>query len=375
LEHGALSPSSAPFEVQAVRTSEGLLAHEAAWWRLATTAPATSPLRTPAWFEGYLRHKQPEGRRWLALFAYDGARLAGVLPCVEVASRRLGIARSLWRVPNEYAAESGDPLLDRGLEREVIDALRAGLVRAAPDALGLEVGGVRADSATARALGALDADGVGSEIRVAGSADAWLKGISENLRVNMRKAANRLEREPGGAARALFLAGTEARPGLLDDFAELEDRGWKGEDGGALARAPAKLALYRTLVEAWARAGLLEWHVLARDGRPVAMHMAVRLGRTLGLVRICYDEGIAKHMPGNLLLKAMAEREHADGRSDRVDFLQAQTWNHGWRMHAVPYGATFLPAPGVAARVLGSAPTAFKRLVHGVQAAWRDATA
>lgn len=364
---------TAPLRVEALASHADLTAHERAWWRLAREAPGPSPLRTPTWFLAHLAHKLDPGQRWRVVVAYDGPRLAGVLPVVEVAPRTLGLRRSRWRVPDEYAAEAGDPLLDRGMEAQTLHALGLGLAQSAPGCLGVELGRVRAESATARAVRRLEPDGVGSEIAIAGTPEAWLRAISENLRVNMRKAANRLEREHPGGLRTQFLAGAEASPALLDAFALLEDRGWKGAEGGALARAPAKLALYRTLVSGWAEAGVLEWHVLRLEGRIVALHMAVRLGRTLSLLRICYDEALAKHMPGNLLIKAMAEREHADGRADAIDFLQSQAWNQQWRMRPVPYGAAFLPAHGLTAALLGGVPAQLKRLAHATRAAWREA--
>jgi CelD/BcsL family acetyltransferase involved in cellulose biosynthesis len=366
---------TAPLRVEALTAAADLTAHEHAWWALAREAPGPSPLRTPTWFLAHLEHKLAPGQRWRVMLAYDGPRLAGVLPVVEVAPRTLGLRRARWRVPDEYAAESGDPLLARGLESQTLDALCRGLAHSAPGCLGVEIGRVRDESATARAVPRRAPDGVGSEIAVSGTAEAWLRAISENLRVNMRKAANRLERERPGAMRTEFLAGADATPGLLDEFAALEDRGWKGADGGALARAPAKLALYRTLIAGWARAGVLEWHVLRLEGRAVAMHMAVRLGRTLGLLRICYDETLGKHMPGNLLIKAMAEREHTDGRADAIDFLQSQTWNQAWRMRPVPYGAAFVPARGLAAALLGNLPAQLKQLAHATRAAWHEARA
>jgi CelD/BcsL family acetyltransferase involved in cellulose biosynthesis len=363
----------APLRVEAPASRADLTPHEQAWWHLARTAPGPSPLRTPAWFLAHLEHKLAPGQRWRVLLAYDGPRLAGVLPVVEVAARTLGLPRSRWRVPDDYAAEAGDPLLDRGLEAATLSALCDALAETVPGCLGLEIGRVRPESATTRAVPRLEPDGEGSEIAVSGAADAWLRAISENLRVNMRKAANRLEREHPGGLRAEFLAGAEALPTLLEEFAALEERGWKGADGGALARAPAKLALYRTLVAGWSAAGVLEWHVLRLQGRAVAMHMAVRLGRTLSLLRICYDESLAKHMPGNLLIKAMAEREHADGRADAIDFLQAQTWNQQWRMRPVPYGGAFLPARGLTAALLGGVPARLKHLAHAAHDAWREA--
>lgn len=350
--------------VEVASRPEDLALHAPAWDALAAAAPAPSPFRAAAWFEAHVAHKLPPGARWRALLAYDGEHLRGVLPVVESSPRTLGLARARWRVPGEYYTSEGDLLLAPGLEALTLAALLAALAQAAPGALCVDVGGIAPGSTTAVALGdghgrvpaALEPDAEGARLPIAGGFDPWLRRISENLRVNLRKARNRLEREHPGALRFTFLAGAEAAPGLLDAFVALEDAGWKGEDGGALARSPAKQALYRTLVARWAARGWLEWHVARLGERPVAMHLAVRLGRTLSLLRICYDETLAKHMPGNLLLREMVEREHREGRSDAVDFVQPQPWNAAWRLERYPQQRARLALSGLLPSLLGLLP-------------------
>src|SRR5688572_1903774 len=322
------------------------------------------------WFAAHLEHKVGPEDAWLALLAYDGARLMGVLPLVRVAERTLGLDRSRWRVPGEYFRPDGDALLAEGLEGGTLAALLAALAEAAPGALGVDLGGIAPASTTRRALdGAagprvpLEPEADGAFIPVRGEFDAWYGTISENLRTNMRKAKNRLDREQPGALAFRFLAGAEATPAPLEEFARLEDAGWKGEEGGALARSSAKMALYRTLVSRWSARGVLEWHVASLAGRPVAMHMAVRLGRTLTLMRICYDETISKHMPGNLLIRAMVEREHATHASDLVDFVQTQPWNQNWRMTRYEYARASVPEPGLLPALLHLWPQDRKSVV------------
>jgi CelD/BcsL family acetyltransferase involved in cellulose biosynthesis len=339
--------------IEVVRRAADLGLHAEAWDALVAAQPWPSPLALSSWFAAFAEHKLEAGAAWLVLLAYDGLVLRGVLPLVQAAAGAL--RRRRWRVPGEYFTHDGDLLLDEGLEPVTLTELLEGLAAEEPGALGVDVGGIHPASRTRVALAGLHAAGgvpleteaEGAYIPVRGSFDGWYAGISENLRVNLRKARNRLDREQPGALAFRFHARADASPALLDDFARLEDLGWKGEEGGALARSPAKLSLYRTLVARWAAAGVLEWHLATLAGRPVAMHMAVRLGRVLTLMRICYDETIAKHMPGNLLIRAMVEREHASRASDAVDFVQTQPWQHNWRMTRTAYARARIPEPGL----------------------------
>ncbi len=358
--------------IEVARRPEDLALHADAWDALAAEGPWPSPLAGSTWFAAHVRHKLGAGARWLVLLAYGATGLRGVLPLVEEAGRTLGLRRSRWRVPGEYYTEDGDALLAPGLEALTLGALLEGLEREEPGALGVTLGGIAPGSPTRAALddpaapfaAAVDHDAEGAEIPLEGTFDGWLHGISENLRINLRKARNRLERERPGALAFRFLGGAQARAETLADFARLEDAGWKGAEGGALARSPVKLALYRDLATAWAGRGVLEWHLAELEGRPVAMHLAVRLGRRLTLLRICYDESLGKHMPGNLLLREMVAREHARGDCEAVDFVQAQPWNAHWRMRRYAFARAHVARRGLLPALLGGLPLRAAAALH-----------
>jgi CelD/BcsL family acetyltransferase involved in cellulose biosynthesis len=209
----------------------------------------------------------------------------------------------------------------------------------------VDLGGIRDGSTTLAALRAgaahglvhVEAEAEGGRIPVRGTFDAWLHAIGDNMRVNLRKARNRLERlHPGGLA-FRFLAGADATEAPLEGFAAMEASGWKGEVGGALAASPPKMELYRRLARRFAARGWLEWHFLDVGGKPAAAHMAVRMGRTLVMFRICYDEGLGKFMPGNLLIRESVERAFRDRDTDAIDFVQTQPWQKNWRMETYAY--------------------------------------
>lgn len=358
--------------IEVVRRPAELELHAAAWDALAAATPWPSPLRTHAWFATHVEQKLGADERWLALLAYQGERLRGVLPLVEEGARTLGLKRSRWRVPGEYYTEEGDALLAEGLEALTLGALLEALDREQRGALGVTLGGIAPGSSTLRALrtgnapfsAAVDHDAQGAWVPIEGTFDAWWHGISENLRINLRKARNRLEREHPGQLAFRFLSGAQAGPEHLEAFARLEEAGWKGEEGGALARSQPKLALYRTLASRWAARGWLEWHLATLGGRPVAMHMAVRLGRRLTLLRICYDESLGKHMPGNLLLREMVAREHAGALSDGIDFVQHQPWNAHWRMPRYDFVRAHVARPGLLPALVGALPLRAAAALH-----------
>ena len=189
-----------------------------------------------------------------------------------------------------------------------------------------------------------------------GSFDDWYGTIGKNMRRNLRKAASRATKDFEGAPRLEFLTGDAAAVAWLDKVEEIEGSGWKGEDGGALGLVEDKSALYASVVQRWHDQGILEWHRLTFGEETVALHMAVRLGSKLTLMRICFDERFGRYSPSGQLLKATFERVFADGGIRRVDCVQRQSWQDNWRMEEVPYHDVHAYRPGLRATVLGLWP-------------------
>jgi hypothetical protein len=71
-------------------------------------------------------------------------------------------------------------------------------------------------------------------------------------------------------------------------------------------------------------------------------------------------------MPGNLLIRALAEREHTSGTSDAIDCIQSQPWQHSWRMTRYDYARTHLAGPGLLPAVLGTLPRRASALLRRI---------
>lgn len=335
-------PTATGIVCTAVDRLDELESHAAAWNALAGSLPQCLPMLTHAWVVTFLQRTEvPEGQ-WIVLLAYRGGTLVGVLAGT--------IQGSLMRVPCDYHADDGDAVLGPGEEAEVLQALLAELRARRPGVKAISLGAVRTDSPTNVALAkrlrgwtwirepALE----GSSFPVTDDVETWFKGLSKNLRGDLRRYGNKLGKAGFEEPTYRFQAGDEARAERISDLATLEASGWKGEAGSAIATNEGTEVKYHLLAERFAAHGMLEWHDLFLGDRLAAMHMCVRLGENLMLLRQGFDHELSKFGVGNLLLRAAIEREHGRRTAGEMNLVTDYAWCRRWRTELKRYDHVLL---------------------------------
>ena len=232
----------------------------------------------------------------------------GVLPVVGVPrqGRAPVPAWTAWSHPNQF---TGAPLVRAGQAEAFWDGLLAGLARHGPDRVALTLGQLPADDPVTTALLALcesrgrklaidrraeraclDAR-PGAEAPDPGSKQrSRLRGLERKLAAELGEVAFAVDRDPARTTAA------------LDRFLELEQSGWKGRAGSALACADATRSFFLDVARAAAAKGRLEVATLSAGGKTVAMAtQLVGEDRTYGF-KSAYDEDLAACAPGLLLL-------------------------------------------------------------------------
>ncbi|MDP4022820.1 GNAT family N-acetyltransferase [Methylobacterium sp. NEAU 140] len=148
--------------------------------------------------------------------------------------------------------------------------------------------------------------------------DAFLAGHPHRGRLkDLRRRARRLGE--AGALEHVAATGGPALAALVEAFLVLEQAGWKGAAGTAMACRPETAALARALFgdapgPVGARAD-----ALTLDGRPIAVSLALVAGGTATLLKTAYDEALRAHAPGLLLEAEIVRACHADAFADRLD--------------------------------------------------------
>jgi hypothetical protein len=388
----ATSPDPIPSEQRAknlrteIVTSPSELAGLAEQWdALAAVSPQRLPMLSHAWVAAHLECCLGRRDRWLCAVAWDDGRLVGVLPVVVQPDPLLGDQLPQLTTIFSPHTRSGDVLAEAGREREIVGALIRTLLAHERRVSRLLFREVRDGSPTLTAIEE-GLDGLrigrrqrsrGSYISTDGPIGDYRGRLSANFTGNLRKARNKLARLP--ELETVFEAGPQTDPAGLARFLQVETSGWKGSAGTAIAMSPMLTAFYRRLTQNLIARGWLEWHELRSAGRTVAAHLAVRIGDSVVLAKIAYDEEFSPCAPGNMLFERCLERAFEDNDVAELNCLTDQPWHRNWRMEQAAYHDVWVfprhPAsllygwPSIALSDLGrrALRTAFGRLPSSTQ--------
>ncbi|MET0249996.1 MAG: GNAT family N-acetyltransferase [Sphingobium sp.] len=243
------------------------------------------------------------------LEASAGGTLIGLLPVV-VHDRhgRLPIAcTGNWMHDHGFF---GAPLLRRGHAREAWANFLAQLDAAAWAPAFLYLQGIDAAGASAAALESLcveqrrgfrevqryDRAMLRSDL----SADAyWEANVRSKKRKEIRRLQKRLADE--GTVEQRFLTDPRELAGWCDAFLALEQAGWKGAQGSALASRPADAAFVREACANAFAGGRLHMLRIDLDGTPIAMLVNFRHLDGAFSFKIAFDEAMGRFSPGVLI--------------------------------------------------------------------------
>ena len=153
--------------------------------------------------------------------------------------------------------------------------------------------------------------------------------LNARRRSDLRRAQRQAEKIGPVSCQIVCPAPEELDP-LLDDVVRVEAASWKGQQRTALARDPARHAFYRCYTAAACRAGILRLCVLRVGDRIAATQIAVESEERFWLLKIGYDQALARCSPGMLLLRETVR--HAAQRGLRsYEFLGTpEPWIRAW---------------------------------------------
>lgn len=263
-------------------------------WNELNAASVASPLLDAGFVAPLLDHFGT-GRERLAICERGGRAVAMAL----LAPRGAGVWSS-FQPPQQplcmWLSAPGEPL----------GPLLDGLLRALPGfplLLGLTQCDPRltprpAAGARQRTLDYIDT----ARVALGGGYDAYWEGRGKNLRANLKKQRNRLERE-GVATRLQLSRAPEEMAAAVADYGRLESAGWKGGQGTAVHAGNAQGGFYQAMLEAFCRRGagcaVRYWF----GERLVAMDLCIEGKDSVIVLKTAYDEGVDKHFSPALLMR------------------------------------------------------------------------
>lgn len=254
--------------------------------------------------------RQFDGQGSVKIFTvWDGAELCGLMPLTF--KRRYG----RWLMPHvqnwlHHNAFLGTPLVRQGYEEIFWRALLTQLDCHPGSALFFHINGITAGGPLSVALHRVSAEQKRRISCVEEKARAFLDGalspdayfenaVRPKKRKELRRQKNRLGEE--GVLTFLRQEDGQGLDGWIDEFLALEQRGWKGANGSALACAAETRNLFVETVRGAAAAGQLERLELRLDGKPLAMLVNFLCAPGSFSFKTAFDEDYARYSPGVLL--------------------------------------------------------------------------
>jgi hypothetical protein len=200
--------------------------------------------------------------------------------------------------------------------------------------------------AIARALPAqFDVQEGTSVIAVGADAEAWRRGLSRNLRGQIRQGESRLQRMGPLAVRAPETVTEMAE--AFSRFVVLEAGGYKASRD-ALANVPGDRAILEGTLLEHAREGTAHLLELCVGDALVASQFGVIRGDRLYLIKIAFDERFAEASPGTFLMAALMQRLADEGQIKTVDCCVRQPWHARWHPLVEMYTTATAPNTGTA---------------------------
>lgn len=138
--------------------------------------------------------------------------------------------------------------------------------------------------------------------------DSYWNQRPKNLKANIRRYYNRLEREDRRAA-LTFITEPEAMSDGVRRFGDLETAGWKSVAGTAVSINNVQGKFYAEVLANFALTGQAKICEMAFSGQLAASRLLVRNQKMLIILKTTYDESLARFAPGRLMLHRLLDQQ------------------------------------------------------------------
>jgi hypothetical protein len=348
-----------------VDTFPELACHADAWAELLLQSTAASPMSSYPWISAFFETRLMPGEKWFCLFAYEEDRLIGVLPLISVCSRKLPFLR-LFKVPHDLLhTASVDCLTLRGRENlleafvRYLRVSRKGwpLIRLrllpenSPAMIGLKQ--KKSCCAVCKLAGAENL------IRLPADYSVYQAGLSHGFSRQLKRRGRKLEELPG--VQFLLRENSRSTAENLALLMEVETSGWKGDRHSSIQADKNNAALFRVAAERLTKNSWMEWNFLEADGKTLAAQFAMRINRTLYVLKIGYRDDYSFCTPGNLLFAKVIENSIAQGDVDEINCMAVCDWHKEWNVQSRPlYDLILFPRTPILSALICAVARLFK---------------
>lgn len=365
-------PGSQGLRAQSERGTVELLDGIGDEWRdLCQEGACDQPFFRPEWIASSIR-AFAAARPVVLITVRDGSRLRAVLPLVEEKVWACGLPARKLR-----SAVDHTPRFDfiHGQGPGIEEALQAGWRELASHDRWdmIELGNVPEGAAAERLLSVARDNGfltyrhqcaLSPYIPLNGSKpgkDFSQFGLSSRFRYRMRHFWRELEKTGKISLRRVEVADPE----ILQVFYGLEQSGWKGKRGTAIACNRETRQFYDSVASYAAKYGYLSLYFLQQGSSVLAAHFGFTCGGGYYPLKVAYDERYSQYGPGHLIIGAVLQDCAARGLSE-FDCLGHRTEAKAkWSSQVRPHNFCYVFQRNLTGRIL----LAQTRLGHRLGAA------
>ncbi|WP_338865825.1 GNAT family N-acetyltransferase [Myxococcus stipitatus] len=193
--------------------------------------------------------------------------------------------------------------------------------------------------------------------------------LQAKFKANCRRRRRKLEEK--GHVTFERVEGGLGLEGTLEEGFLLEQSGWKGERGTAMAQDTATRGFYTELARDASYRGKLALYFLRLDGKPVAFHYGLEHGGRYFLLKPGYDEVLRECSPGQLLMEEVVGTCIDRGLRE-FDFLGPDmVWKRDWTDQVRRHTWLYVFNDSAFGRALCAAKFRWSPVVKEVVARWR----
>lgn len=159
--------------------------------------------------------------------------------------------------------------------------------------------------------------------------DYW-QARGSNLRQNIRKAKNRLEKA-GMQFELRTLTAESEMSEAVRIYGEIESRSWKASEGTAVSPDNDQGRFYADLLRSFSRRGKVRCYQLLIDGQVAATDLCVLGDEEIVILKTTFNEQYKEFSPAFLMREAAFSRLFEDDQCKRIEFYgRLMEWHTRW---------------------------------------------
>ena len=158
----------------------------------------------------------------------------------------------------------------------------------------------------------------------------YWQGRGSNLRQNIRKARNRLEKA-GKMCELKVITAAEEMPDAVRTYGEIETRSWKAAEGTAVSPDNDQGRFYTDLLMRFAQRASARCYQLWIGGRVAATDLCILGREEIVILKTTFDEAFKDYSPAFLMRELAFAALFDEGRCRRIEFYgRVMDWHRRW---------------------------------------------